>query len=174
MFMFININIMKYKIYHIPQIKIGCSINPSKRVKVQGYETYEILEEYDDIDQASKREAELQKLYGYKEDCTLYKQTISAPTNDGKKKGGQNGALRKWQLDNPELYKKIQKEAAIAGGKKQGSIQGKKNIESGLISSLGKKNAEKNNRLQTCQYCGITTRGAGYVRWHGEKCKSKL
>jgi tRNA(Ile2) C34 agmatinyltransferase TiaS len=82
--------------------------------------------------------------------------------------------LKKWQLENPEEYKRIQKESAILGGKIMGKIQGQRNKESGHISNLGKKMTEHNNRLQKCPYCGIETRGAGYVRWHGEKCKLKL
>lgn len=165
---------MKYKIYHIKDVKIGCSINPKQRVKKQGYTEYEILEVYEDISIASKREIELQKQYGYTVDCTMYSQTISSPNIDGIKKGGQNGALKKWQLENPDEYKKIQKEAARLGGLSQGKILAKKNVDSGWISNLGKTMAEKNNKLQTCPYCNITTRGAGYSRWHGEKCKSKI
>jgi hypothetical protein len=57
-----------YSIYHIPGIKIGCSVNPKRRVKEQGYTEYEILEKYTDIHIASKREIELRNQYGYKED----------------------------------------------------------------------------------------------------------
>ena len=61
-----------YYIYHIPGVKIGCSIRPEKRVKSQGYSKYQILEEYTDKDKASKREIELQKEYGYKVDSRVY------------------------------------------------------------------------------------------------------
>ena len=103
----------------------------------------------------------------------MYKQTISSPTLEGIKKGGQNGALKKWIEENPELYKEKQKQAAILGGKIRGPIQAKINKENGHMSNLGKQMTIYNNRLQTCPYCGIETRGAGYVRWHGEKCRKK-
>lgn len=65
-----------YYIYHIPNVKIGCSIKPEKRVKLQGYKKYEILEKHKDIYIASKREKKLQEEYGYKVDNSPYYQTI--------------------------------------------------------------------------------------------------
>lgn len=56
-----------YYIYHIPNVKIGCTTNPKKRVKAQGYKEWEILETHKCIDTASKREIELQKEYGLEE-----------------------------------------------------------------------------------------------------------
>ena len=67
---------MKYKLYHIPGKKIGVTLDPKHRVETQqgyGPGEYEILEESDDIDYISDREIELQKLYGYRVDETLYK-----------------------------------------------------------------------------------------------------
>lgn len=61
-----------YYIYHIPGNKIGCSINPKLRVKLQKHSNYEILEQYEDINIASKREIELQKEFGYKVDTVPY------------------------------------------------------------------------------------------------------
>jgi hypothetical protein len=66
----------KYYVYHIPGVKIGCSVNPKNRVYRQGYTDFEILEEHTDIDIASEREIELQIEYGYIPDCTLYSQTV--------------------------------------------------------------------------------------------------
>lgn len=159
-----------YYIYHIPGIKIGCSKNPKRRVKTQGYTEFTILETHTDIQIASEREIELQKEYGYKVDCTLYKQTTSSPTLEGIIKGGQNGALKKWQLENPELYKEKQKESASLGGRKQGPIQGKKNVESGHISNLGIEQAKK---IYTCEYCKKTGKSSSMFRWHFENCKQK-
>ena len=78
-------------------------------------------------------------------------------------------ALRIMREKNKELHRTF----AIAGGKKTGAIQGKRNVESGLISSLGKKMSQINNRLQTCPHCGITAKGFGFHRWHGDRCKNK-
>jgi len=61
-----------YYIYHIPDIKIGCTTEPERRVKRQGYKDYHILEVHSDIDIASKRERELQKEYGYRVDKAPY------------------------------------------------------------------------------------------------------
>ena len=79
----------KYHIYHIEGVKIGCSDNPKKRVKVQGYNEYTILETHDDIITASMRERELQKEYGYRVDSSdYYKQMkmVNAATNPNARK----------------------------------------------------------------------------------------
>jgi len=68
-----------YYIYHIPNVKIGCTINPKRRiVRDQGYTDYEILETHNCIDTASKREKELQDEYGYVEKFMAvdYKHTV--------------------------------------------------------------------------------------------------
>jgi hypothetical protein len=158
-----------YYIYHIAGVKIGCSKNPKQRVKKQGFTEYTILEQHEDINVVSIREIELQKEYGYTIDNTLYSQTVSSPTIEGTQKGGQNGALKKWQLENPELYEEIQKKAQYLGGKARGSIQGNINKENGHMSNLGNKMVVYNNRTQECFYCGMITRGVG-VHKHKTKC----
>ena len=80
----INIKKGKYKIYHIPGKKIGCTTNVIKRVEQeQGYKPgeYEILYETDDISEASKAEKALQKDLGYKEDIKLYKDLFKKTMN---------------------------------------------------------------------------------------------
>ena len=69
---------MKYYIYHINGIKIGCSKHPQRRVKEQGFNSYDILEEHDNINIASIRERELQKQYGYRVDDCDYNNIIVA------------------------------------------------------------------------------------------------
>ena len=67
---------MKYYLYHIPGRKIGVTKNLARRVEQQqGYDSseYEILEESDDIDYISTRERDLQEMFGYRVDETLYK-----------------------------------------------------------------------------------------------------
>jgi hypothetical protein len=61
-----------YYIYHISKVKIGCTTNPKKRVKEQGFSNFEILESHSDIYIASDREIELQKQYGYPVDKIPY------------------------------------------------------------------------------------------------------
>ena len=67
---------MTYCIYHIPGKKIGVTNNLQDRVtRQQGYDEheYEVLEMSDDIDYISKREIQLQTMYGYKVDRKLYR-----------------------------------------------------------------------------------------------------
>jgi NTP pyrophosphatase (non-canonical NTP hydrolase) len=69
-----------YFIYHIPTKKIGVTRNLNKRVTIaQGYKIgeYEVLEASEDIDYISRRESELQRLYGYKVDRDSYKKVIN-------------------------------------------------------------------------------------------------
>ena len=67
---------MTYCIYHIPGKKVGVTNDPERRITCQqGYteDEYDILEMSDDIDYISRREIELQEMYGYKVDRQLYK-----------------------------------------------------------------------------------------------------
>jgi len=66
---------MTYYIYHIPGKKIGVTRDLNKRVtEQQGYEPheYEILEETEDIDEASYIERMLQEEFGYRVDEIPY------------------------------------------------------------------------------------------------------
>lgn len=66
-----------FYIYHIPNVKIGCTTDIKKRVvKQQGYNNYEILYKTKDINKASKKELELQTKYEYKKDNKTYKEVI--------------------------------------------------------------------------------------------------
>jgi NTP pyrophosphatase (non-canonical NTP hydrolase) len=74
----------KYKIYHIPGVKIGCTTNVQKRIiETQGYKPgeYEILFETDDVAEASKVEQTLQKDLGYKVDRKPYKDLFKKAMN---------------------------------------------------------------------------------------------
>jgi len=71
----------KYKIYHIPGKKIGCTTNLKKRVEeAQGYKAgeYEVLFETDDIKEASNAERTLQQDLGYKVDIKPYKELFKS------------------------------------------------------------------------------------------------
>lgn len=69
-----------YYIYHIPGKKIGVTRDLNNRVTlVQGYKPgeYEVLDSSSDINYISGREIELQKVYGYRIDRTLYKNLVN-------------------------------------------------------------------------------------------------
>ena len=69
-----------YYIYHIPNKKIGVTRDLNNRVTlVQGYKPgeYEVLDSSSDINYISDREIELQKIYGYTVDRTLYKNLVN-------------------------------------------------------------------------------------------------
>jgi len=106
-----------YYIYHIPGVKIGCSKNPKRRVKQQGYIKYTILEQYEDIDLASKRELELQKEYGYRVDTNTYSSSIQGYSLEKVKKAGTISAKKKW-LENREKQLENCSKAGKANSKK--------------------------------------------------------
>ena len=54
------------------EYKIGCDSDWPNRAIEQNLTNYEVLEEYDDIYEASNREIELQKEYGYRVDRIPY------------------------------------------------------------------------------------------------------
>ena len=66
----------KFYIYHVPGQKIGCTNRYPQRCLEQGFLKFELLETCDTIEEASKRERELQKEHGYNIDSTPYSELI--------------------------------------------------------------------------------------------------
>jgi hypothetical protein len=95
-----------YYIYHIEGIKIGCTKNPKRRVKQQGYDEFEILEQHDDINIASERELELQKKYGYKIDTTTYHKSIQGYSKEKVSKAGKSSATKQWLENRDKLIER--------------------------------------------------------------------
>jgi hypothetical protein len=126
-----------YYIYHIPGVKIGCSMYPKRRVKVQGYTQFEILEEHIDENIAANREIELQKQYGYQKDLVMYNQTDYSAM--GKIAG--NLAVQRGTID------KARKIGAPIAWKQSKSIEqiesSKKNIKIAQIVAWSKPRSEK-------------------------------
>ena len=129
-----------YYIYEIPGVKIGCTWNVKKRVeKQQGYTNYKILEQHTDIIEASRREIELQKQYGYKVDTTPYYK-IYEQSSKGGKKNVESGHIS----NLGRKYGKIQGKKSVDSGHLAsiaslgGKIAGKKAVESGHMAALGK------------------------------------
>jgi hypothetical protein len=117
----------KYYIYEIPGVKIGCTDNVQRRVQQQKCTQYKVLETHTDIYEASKRELELQRKYGYPVDAIPYYKTLLSGTTEGRIKAGKKG------VQNGHL-------ARIA------SLGGKKAVENGhlaRIQSLGGKSSRK-------------------------------
>jgi len=117
-----------YYIYHIPGVKIGCTKNLKSRIRVQGFNEYEILEEHTDINVASDRERQLQTKYGYQVDngTNVYSSKFAGM---GKKGGGKNTKKqmdwrKKWGTEKAnEMVKsgeweELQKKAWVNAGKK--------------------------------------------------------
>lgn len=69
---------MKYTLYHIKGFKWGCTEDIDRRLYQQGYKLSDCceFEYYDDIHEASKREAELNKICGYDNQHQYYAQIV--------------------------------------------------------------------------------------------------
>jgi len=134
-----------YYIYHVPGIKIGCTINPKRRIiNQQGYKSYEILEQHEDVYIANTREKELKIQYGYNIDKKDYIQCNKMRSN----------------------ITQESKHGLKLGSKKGGMVTGKLHVESGLLERI--RSIEK-----LCPYCNRIIKGPNYNRWHGDKCKAK-
>jgi len=157
----------KYYIYHIPNVKIGCSTNPNVRVKNQGYDYYEILETHTDINIVSNREIELQKEYGYTIDNTTYKQSYDWCRSGKAPIEPMIKAVKEWIKNNPNKHKNN----AILGGLKQGPIQGKINAESGHMRNLGLIQAYTQG---ICPHCNKSGQLRVMKRWHFDNCKHNI
>jgi hypothetical protein len=150
---------IKYYIYHIEGVKWGCTINLEKRLKVQGYNIAsikEVIEKYD-IDEAAELEKQLNIEYNYSwNDGQDYRMIVNALKKTYKNKVRYT----------PE-HTFTKKDCQLGG-----YITGKKKGEKQQIAR--RNNVSKINIYKTCPYCNLTTRGAAYHRYHGEKCKHKI
>jgi len=102
-----------YYIYHIPNVKIGCSKNPTKRVLQQGYTNYEVLEVYKDIKLASERELSLQKKFGYSVDTCSYIDSIKNMPKGKQHLGGSASSLKKWKNNREQMLVQCKKAGEI-------------------------------------------------------------
>jgi hypothetical protein len=112
-----------YSIYHIEGVKIGVSKNVKRRVKKQGYDTYEILEEHTDVYEVSLREQQLQREYGYPVDKIPYWKMINMATKQSRSKGGKIG------IKHPNV---VTKKSCSKGGK----VSGRNNVNSGHLDRV--------------------------------------
>jgi hypothetical protein len=171
-----------YYIYHIPGVKIGCTIDIEKRINAQKYTQWEILEEHTDIAIAGIREQELQKQYGYKVDTISYSQTINNANYKGRSKGGKTQGVNNVKSG---LLKSIRSLGGIIGGNK---IARENPNHFKNMSKLGSKkgaNATKHKkeyailvyRYDTNEYIGEypnQTEAANHLKLHSQNIGSQL
>ncbi len=154
-----------YYIYYIEGVKIGCTKNPKRRMKEQGYTEYTILETHTDIQIASERERLLQKEYGLKVDNIPYKQSLTVPTKEGCSKGGiTQGNINK---KNGHAKKQFQLNSSIGG--KTAHLKHPQ-----LYSDWGKELGKSVSKIQVeCPHCNKIGQRAVMYRWHFNNCKLK-
>ncbi len=138
----------KYKIYHIPGVKIGVSVKPKSRVKAQGYSDYEIIEEHKCISKVSDREIELQKEYGYKVDTIRYEDFMKNRNT----KGGYTEANRKGLS---EKYWGTDEHRETA-------------------SKVGKVTQIYLRDTRVCDKCGKQVDLGNHAKHHGDNCKEHI
>jgi hypothetical protein len=155
-----------YYIYHIPGVKIGCSVNPESRVAKQGYFEFEILEEVNNIYEASYREIQLQREYNYTVDSCLYYVSIANrhkgfkdPSNSGKL-GYVAADLKKYHKQNGTKLGEWVKENAKEHNKKISDI-------------MMAKGNHPSQRIVICDKCGKKTKGSGPAARHYKLCQNQ-
>lgn len=149
-----------YSIYHIKGVKIGCTDNVERRIEQQGFTEYEILETHTDIFEASKREKQLQKEYGYKVDKIPYYISVERWGANAGRIGGKKAqsTLKKYKLGVYSKDKTKRLEWSSLGWKairekyddKWFSERGKKgggNIQSKLVCSKPILQYDKSNNF---------------------------
>jgi hypothetical protein len=144
-----------YHLYHIKGIKWGCTKRLHQRLKNQGYSISDACEiiEVDDIDKASDMERELNIRDGYPwRDDQDYRVILNAGKHAYKHK------KRMWLGTCTIKDKQL-------GGYMAGKYPSEKAI------AARKSNMGKLNEYKTCPHCGMYSRGLGYNRYHGDKCK---
>ena len=144
-----------YSLYHIKGVKWGCTKNLEKRLKNQGYSISDLdrLITVGNIDKAADMEKQLNLEYGYKWDDTQDYRIIS--------KCAEKALTVDYKRHNHKFTKKQCSEG--------GYITGKKKTQKQQVARIS--NMQKINVYKTCPYCNLTTRGAAYFRYHGDKCK---
>jgi hypothetical protein len=154
-----------YYIYHVPGIKIGCTEQPSVRLKKQGFNNWEILETYTDIYEASNRERLLQLEYGYRVDESLYYKSRS-----------KWGSYASSKVKNRHAFTTQQAKEAGLKGVKNHWINNKDAALTNALIAISKATQAASispNRasLQTwyCKECNRTIIGAGPAGVHRKK-----
>ena len=187
----LDANPRTFYVYEIPGVKIGCTTQPKARVNRQGYSTWIILEEHQDIFVASDRERELQALHGYKVDkhpyylsyfnrletlpnlieAALQAKSYMKASKASVESGAATRNLTNWQ--------KTHKEEAHALSVRNGKINAAKMKETnyGHFGRMGTKGGAAGGKINAnivrlCPYCGRETRGPSHFQ-HIEKCKHK-
>jgi hypothetical protein len=145
-----------YYLYHIKDVKWGCTKNLESRLKKQGYTMMDCdrVITVSGLDKAADMEKELNISHGYPwNDSVDYRVIIKA---------GELAYKNKQRVWNGYLPKYEQ--CALGGyitGKKKGFKQQK----------ARKNNVAKINIYRTCPHCNLTSRGVAYFRYHGNNCK---
>jgi hypothetical protein len=141
----------KYYIYHIPTYvwkdgklgkvgtteKLKARINENLKTSQLHFDFWEVLEEHTDIMEASRREIELQKQYGYKVDKVPYWKTKLIGTKETRSKGGKVG------VESGHLASIRTKESCSKGG----AIGGRIAAESGHLASICGMGGKLNRKL---------------------------
>jgi hypothetical protein len=138
----------KYYIYHIPNLKWGCTNNLEKRFRYTKYKLEDVTEVItcDDLDIAADTEEYLNKKFNYKCQSTNYRNVL-------------NGA-------------------ASAGGKVGGKTQGNRNKISGLIYTITTKEGQseggitQSQNIHICPHCNKSGKSNAMFRHHFNNCKS--
>ncbi len=159
---------MRYKIYEIPGVKIGCCQNEELRIREQqGFNDWIILAETDDIMLASDMERSLQRQKGYKVDRVPYYRMIE---NGHKKTEKKARASKENYAQAGILAGRSRSEAKVAAARINIAKATKAAVEAGAPGKAGRVGGKKTASIERTCICGRTIKGAGYF-FHVKHCK---
>jgi len=159
---------MKYKIYEIPGVKIGCCQDEELRIKEQqGFNDWIILAETDDIMLASDMERSLQRQKGYLVDRMPYYRMIENGHKTSTKKAK---AAKENFAQGGLLGARSRSEAKVAAAKRNIAKATAAAVAAGAPGKAGRVGGKKTASIERTCTCGRTIKGAGYFL-HVKYCK---
>lgn len=145
-----------YYIYHIPGIKVGCTINYPERCIRQGYSSYELLEQHEDLMTASEREKQLNLEFGYPWADSQYYHKITEISIGARANPNRVPAL-KVGVNNSELHATTR----ISNVSKTWN-------DPNRLRAV----AEASSKLIICPHCNKEGGASAMKSWHFDYCKN--
>lgn len=155
----------QFIIYHVPGVKIGCTEKGALRVKQQGYDYFEVLETHNNVYEASTREQELQRQYGYPVDACPYHKTYEFTKRP--KTAETKERCRIAQIGNTNKRGTVTSEDTKV--KIGNANRGNKHTEEVKIK-IGAAQRRPKPKVE-CPHCGKIGGNSLMTRYHFDNCK---
>ena len=145
-----------FYIYEVPGHKNGCTQDWKNRSQYN-FQRYNIM-------------PVLVETYNYPDEAEYWQIVGDREWELAEKNGYAKGPHYRIAREQRILAQKI---GCISGGKIQGPILGKINVESGHMANIRILANQKNQERIKCIHCGLECNRINHGKWHGDKCKQK-